>query len=341
MPSPSAPVETFDVAVRVFYDQNENGRIDAEEVVRLGGVEVEVGSRRAATEERTGTAVVSGVPRGSASASVRPQSLPPYFVAPPAVALDVPQAMGTMLDLPVTLPIGNNRPNRYLAFGDSITAGDGSRDGNGYRDTLARGLESLWGAASIVVDADSGSMTDDGADRIGGALAQRRPAYTLILYGTNDWNACKGEVPCFTLDNVRAMVGAARSVRSLPVLATIPPANPAFPDKVPPERNQWVHAIDDLLRGLARDEGIALADVEAAFLQQPSLEDLLADHVHPNDDGYRIIADVFLRAITEPRGSGSGGFDSGDSSAFLDQDARGPRAGLLRPPAEPRGERRR
>jgi lysophospholipase L1-like esterase len=136
-------------------------------------------------------------------------------------------------------------------------------------------------------------------------LAQRRPAYTLILYGTNDWNSCRGQVPCFTVDNLRAMVGAARAARSLPVLATIPPANPAVPQRVPPERNQWVHAIDDLLRSLARDEGIALAEVEAAFLEQPRLEDLFVDHIHPNDDGYRLIADAFLRAITAPRGNAS------------------------------------
>lgn len=332
MPTPSAtpPVETFDVAVRVFYDQNGNGRVDGDEGVRLGGVEVQVGSRRGTTEPNTGAAVVSGVARGSAPVTVRPETLPRYFVPPAAATVEVPQAPGAVLDVPVTLPIGSNRPNRFLAFGDSLTDGDGSRDGGGYREPLARSLEALWGPVSMINDGVGGTQTEDGVQRIGGVLAQRRPAYTLILYGTNDWNTCRGEVPCFTVENLRLMVGAARSTRSLPVLATLPPGNPAIPERVPPERNQWVHAIDDLLRGLAREEQIALADVEAAFLAQPRLENLFVDHVHPNDDGYRLIAEAFFQAITGPRGSSSGiglGF-----AAWSDAGLAGAGSRLLRRP---------
>jgi acyl-CoA thioesterase-1 len=340
VPTPSAtpPGEAFDVSLRVFYDPNENGRIDADEAVRLGGVEVQIGARRATTEPNTGAAVVSGVARGAASVSVRAETLPRYFVPPAAVAVDVPQAAGAVLDVPVTLPIGSNRPNRLLAFGDSLTSGDGSRDGSGYRDVLARNLESLWGPVGIVSSGVGGTQTDDGVLRIGGVLAQRRPAYTLILYGTNDWNSCRGEVPCFTVENLRLMVGAARSTRSLPVLATIPPANPAIPERVPPERNQWVHAVDDLLRALARDEGIALADVEAAFLAQPRLEDLFVDHVHPNDDGYRLIAGAFFQAITGPRGGSSGtlGFAADPGDAW--DGAAAARSRLLRRPGATRRE---
>jgi lysophospholipase L1-like esterase len=79
------------------------------------------------------------------------------------------------------------------------------------------------------------------------------------------------------------------------VLATIIPANP---DMNPAARNEWVKAMNVLVRGLAADEGVPLADLEAAFLRQPNLASLFSDHVHPNDIGYQIIALEFFRAVT-------------------------------------------
>jgi len=87
------------------------------------------------------------------------------------------------------------------------------------------------------------------------------------------------------------------------VLATIIPANPAFPDQVPPQRNVWVHQIDALIRPMAQQEGALLVDLEAAFLAHGNLPSLFSDHVHPNDQGYAIMAQQFFKAITQPGGS--------------------------------------
>ena len=38
----------------------------------------------------------------------------------------------TEVRIPLTLPIGDNKPNVYLGLGDSITFGDGSSDRQGY-----------------------------------------------------------------------------------------------------------------------------------------------------------------------------------------------------------------
>ena len=51
---------------------------------------------------------------------------------------------------------------------------------------------------------------------------------------------------------------------------------------------------------MARKEGAALADLEAAFLDQDDLTQLFSDHIHPNDRGYQIMAHEFFKAITEP-----------------------------------------
>ena len=133
-------------------------------------------------------------------------------------------------------------------------------------------------------------------------LAREKPAYTLILYGTNDWNEleCKVEFPCFTIDSLRSMIRQARDRNSLPVVGTIPPVNTAFADRSPPERQDWVKRMNDLVRPMVVQEGALLADVHAAMLKAGDVTALFADHVHPNDRGYQIMAQEWFRAITTP-----------------------------------------
>src|SRR6266704_4829209 len=128
-PSPSAD-PTYSVSALVFYDENGNGALYASEAVRLQQIDVVVGSV-SAKSAAGGQAVVSGVRAGSQTVAIRTESLPAFFVPTTPVPVQVPQS-GDAVRLPVRLPIGDNEPNRYLAFGDSITAGDGSSDGRGY-----------------------------------------------------------------------------------------------------------------------------------------------------------------------------------------------------------------
>ena len=148
-----------------------------------------------------------------------------------------------------------------------------------------------------------GSKSDDGIERLGGLLGRVRPAYTLILYGTNDWKRCLGEVPCHTIDSLRTQIGIAKAASSLPILGTIPPVNP---HDNPPERNEWLTRMNVAVRAMAAQEGTPVADVHAGFMREAGshLEDLFVDLVHPNDRGYRIIADEFFKAIAT-RSSGS------------------------------------
>jgi lysophospholipase L1-like esterase len=286
------------VTAVVFYDENSNGILDAGESIRLPGVTVAVGGSTGVTEAGTGRATVAGVAAGLQLASVRPDTLPPYFAAGLATAVDVPQPAGQDALLPVTLPIGTNRPNLYMAFGDSITVGDGSSDGGGYRSYLAEDLTNHWGRAVLANEGVTATRSDRGAQRIGESLARQRPAYSLILYGTNDYNRaeCRDNFPCFTVDALRSMIGQARSAQSLPVVGTIPPANPSD-WRITPERLDWIERINAQIRPMVRQEGAVLADIHAAFLRAGDLPSLFSDHLHPNDRGYEILAGEFFRAI--------------------------------------------
>jgi acyl-CoA thioesterase I len=307
-PSPTAvptPASVHPVSGVVFYDENGNGVIDDGEDVRLPHVVLTLGGRSAESDAE-GAFAASAVPAGTRTVEIRPESLPPQFRAGrvPTVAIPLPE--GARVPVPVVLPIGANRPNTYLAFGDSITAGDGSRGSRGYRSPLQSSLRDYWGRADVVNDGVESTRSDDGAARIGGSLAAERPAYVLILYGTNDWNlsACHRVITCFTIENTRSMIRQAKAAGTIPVVSTIIPVNPAYVNRLADERNFWIDETNAALVPMARAEGAIVADLNAAMrAETPDLPELFSDHVHPNDRGYSAMADAFFRALTQPVGT--------------------------------------
>jgi lysophospholipase L1-like esterase len=311
--SPSMP-SSYSLSVVVFYDQNGNGVLDAGEPVRLPGVTVSAAGQKATTGSG-GAATLANLPAGAQQVSIDTTSLPPYYVAATALSVQIPQVSQAVL--PVTLPIGGNTPNTYMGFGDSITqgqVGDGSSTGLGYLGYLEPLLAEHFGQAITINEGADATRSNKGAARIQDSLDRNHPAFILIHYGTNDWNdpSCRSDFPCFTLDSLRTMVEAAKAVHTLPFLATIIPPNTGYDPFVPPEREDWVHMMDVLIRDLAKQEGVALVDLEAAFLAQPDWGDLYYDHVHPNDAGYKLMSDTFYAAITSPRGATSSARGPGD-----------------------------
>ena len=85
-------------------------------------------------------------------------------------------------------------------------------------------------------DGAPGTRSNAGRSRMPGSLSQYRPAYVLILYGTNDWNEaeCRSAFPCYTVDSLRAMIIDTKSAGAFPIVGTIPPVNPQYPTAVPP-----------------------------------------------------------------------------------------------------------
>jgi lysophospholipase L1-like esterase len=301
--SPTPPAPGSPVTGVVFYDQNANGALDAGESVRLPGVTVSIGGRTGQSAA-DGHFTVSSVPDGAQSASANPDTLPTYFTAGEPVTVSVPA--GGEVQVPATLAIGRNRPNVYLAFGDSITAGNGAGTSGGYPDYLHADLKTYWGAADVINEGDPGTKSDQGEGRLAALLARHRPAYVLILYGTNDWNdpECRNHFPCYTIDALRSMVLQARDAEVWPILGTIPPVNPAYEDKNEYERNAWVTRMNDELRAMAQQQHVAVAEIHDDLMAQPSLTALFSDFLHLNDAGYQVMARSWREAITRPLGAG-------------------------------------
>jgi lysophospholipase L1-like esterase len=312
-PSPPAgsPVTGY-----LFYDENGNGAADGGEIVRLPSVGVTVGGQTATTAAG-GRFSLASVPNGAQTAQARAETLPAYFTSP-GVSVTVPASAD--VPVPARLALGaRNRPNVYLAFGDSITFGTGSSDDQGYVDDLRAQLRSFWGRADMVNDGQPATRSSAGEARIPASLAQSRPAYALILYGTNDWNEpeCRNEPPCFTIDALRSMIQDTRSAGAHPIVGTIPPVNPSYADRNAAERNDWVRRMNDLIRPMAAQERAQVAEIHGDFLKQPSLPPLFFDFLHPNDLGYALISQSFFRAITQPLPGAAAALDGAGPVLFV------------------------
>jgi lysophospholipase L1-like esterase len=297
------------VTVVVFYDENGNGTLDGTEAARVPEVEITIGGRSARSAVTTGRAVIDGVAAGAHTPVLAPTTLPPYYAAGRLPTVTVPAA--AEIAIPLVLSIGSNRPNTYMAFGDSITEGNNFPGDPSFRAPLGDMLRSHFGRATVIGEGAGSTRSNQGALRIDDVVNANRPAYTLILYGTNDYtqsdcnNVRKLRDVCFTIPSLRDIVLSAKGGQSLPVLATLPPINVGFDFRAPEQRQDWVEAVNVQIRDLARDQGVPLADVEKAFLAAGDPSRLLVDHIHPSAEGNAIIAGTFFTAIARGRGAGA------------------------------------
>lgn len=297
-PTTLPPPAGSSVNVVVFYDQNGNGVINPGERTRIPEALVEIGAGSARSAPLTGEARVDGVADGQYEVSVRADTLPPFYVPGPPVAVTVPTEQ--VVQIPVQLPIGRNLPNRYMAFGDSITEGDASFGDFTYRRTLQSLLEGHFGVAEILNSGAGGTTSDQGAARIENELIRNDPAFVLVVYGTNDWNECYTPENCFTQNSIRTIVRAVKLKGAHAFVATIPPVNVGFDDRAPPQRQDWVDNANVLIRTVVREEGSVLMDVNAALkaaAPDGDFSSLFEDHVHPNPAGYDIMAEAMFEAI--------------------------------------------
>jgi lysophospholipase L1-like esterase len=262
-------------------------------------VTVALGARTARSETLTGRAVVTGVQDGTYTPAVRNETLPPFYQPGAAINVQVPSGQGSQFFVPLVVSIGNNNPGQYMAFGDSITRGDGSTSGQGYPPLLQGKLTAHFGYANVRNRGADATNSYEALERL--SRNMNNDAFALILYGTNDWNipGCQ-DLPatCPTVENLRIVIRRVKAAGTLPFIATLPPVNPA----VNAGRNDWVAAINTGIKAMAAQEGAFVVDLYQAFQNQGGdLSRFFADGVHPNDAGYDVIANGWFEAIAHGR----------------------------------------
>jgi lysophospholipase L1-like esterase len=205
------------------------------------------------------------------------------------------------------------RATKFLAFGDSITAGENGEDpqvlfrdpDNAYPAQLRALLRARYTGQSITVDT-SGVGTETasgGARRIGLVLDQFRPEVVLLLEGINSLNGNFSADVVEVIQALREDILAAKSRGLTGVfLSTLIPENPNPGN--PSGRHcvfrahdiEEVGLMNNAIRGLAAEQGVVLVDSAAAFAGHLS-EYIDCDGLHPTPAGNLAMAQAFFSAI--------------------------------------------
>jgi acyl-CoA thioesterase-1 len=186
---------------------------------------------------------------------------------------------------------------RILAFGDSVTAGNGTSYG-GYTYYL-EDLLNVEESPTVVINAGvSGELTSEGLGRFESTLRKwKDPPTVLLMEGANDVTDSSGAGPLGSIvDNLREMIHIARDDHALQVvLGTVLPRLNYDKDQESPTTSELVTAIRDL----AEEEDVLLADHYQNFVDMEQWENYFSDTLHPNDQGYQVLADSWYKGALE------------------------------------------
>jgi lysophospholipase L1-like esterase len=211
----------------------------------------------------------------------------------------------------VTVPPKISATN-FVAFGDSMTAGEVVSLGSGGAHVLRVDVEKAYPAAlqrilagnyttqanSIVVENQGLSLEKavDGTSRLRGVLSRGSFDAVLLMEGANDLADRDSRMAQQAVAAMRSMVQTAKGRGLKVLLATLPPQNP---NGCCPNRGlSWslVEPYNDGIRGVASAEDIPLVDVYQAFGGNiTTLVDV--DGLHPTPAGYQRIAEEFFKSI--------------------------------------------
>ncbi len=199
-----------------------------------------------------------------------------------------------------------------LCFGDSLTAGFQSPSPahpTGRDTPYGETLQDLLGPhATVAVSGICGELTGEMVLRFSGAVLERRPAYVVILGGTNDlgWNAQPPEI----MRNLVTMYERAKGASIIPVAVTVPSLR-IEPAETPPDAAAWVEDhlarrahLNRLILDYARNKPIPYLDLFTATCDP---EDQLLAAVYSNDglhlstEGYRLFGRLLYDQVFAPR----------------------------------------
>ena len=188
-------------------------------------------------------------------------------------------------------------PESYTAFGDSITNGvlvdPVRRTTPGYRGPLQEMLQGFFGFGVVLNAGVDGEETDGGVNRVKSVVRDQNPDAILITEGTNDITfRIDGEVIAF---NLRRIIERAREEKPdiVPFLGLVIPRNDPTGGFDSPENSQ-TDELNARLPGVAAETGATLVDLHSPMDQKP---ELMTDHVHPSEEGYRVMAETWFAGV--------------------------------------------
>jgi len=212
---------------------------------------------------------------------------PQQPVTPPAQA-----AVETRVDLPV-----NGPEVRILAFGDSLLAGYGLKQGEGYPARLEAALRARGVNARLIDAAVSGDTSQAGAQRLAFALdAQASPPdLAVVSLGGNDM--LRGLPPEETRKSLEAIL-AEFDKRGIRVVLLGMLAAPNL-------GKDYADTFNPIYPALAKAHG----DTLVPFFMQPLVENpalVQPDRIHPTAEGVEAMVASTVDAVAKAVGQSAG-----------------------------------
>ncbi|HTP99704.1 MAG TPA: arylesterase [Casimicrobiaceae bacterium] len=180
-----------------------------------------------------------------------------------------------------------------LVVGDSVSAGYGLSNGQGWVDLLSKKIAADGLRYRVVNASISGDTTAGGRARLPALLTQHKPAVVLIELGGND--ALRGGKLATTRDNLDAMVAASQAAGAKVLIVGM---------EVPPNYGPaYAREFRDLFASVAKERKVPLVpSFFAGFGEDLSM--FQADRIHPTAESQsRLLANVWpvLSPLLRPK----------------------------------------
>ncbi len=162
-----------------------------------------------------------------------------------------------------------------LAFGDSLTFGTGAPAGQSYPEILAALLN-----RQVINAGVPGEVSSEGVTRLPRLLKKYHPALVILCHGGNDF--LRRRNPGSVENNLRAMIELSRTAGAQVLLIGVPDFN-------------LMLSTHPLYERLAENLPIAYnGEILSQLLSDRSLK---SDRIHPNTEGYRLMAEAIAEQI--------------------------------------------
>lgn len=183
-------------------------------------------------------------------------------------------------------PALSAEPIRILAFGDSLTAGYGLAEQDGFVPQLSAALQKMGRPATVINGGVSGDTSAGGLARLDWALMDD-PEIMILELGANDM--LRGLDPEATRDNLDQMIAKAKSADVEVLLVGMQAPNNFGPD--------YKSRFDTIYSDLAAKHDLVLMPF---FLEGVATDAKLnqSDGIHPNKDGVSVIVQSLLPYLT-------------------------------------------
>jgi acyl-CoA thioesterase-1 len=165
---------------------------------------------------------------------------------------------------------------KIICFGDSITFGYGAGPGEDYPTTLAKAIN-----LPVINAGVDGDTSTEALKRIQADVLDKDPRLVIIEFGGNDF--IKKLPQEETLKNLKEMVELIQAKGAMVAIVDI-------------SAGMFFAEYRKIYGKLAQETGaIFIPNILSGIITNPSMK---SDFLHPNAEGYKIIAERILRAIT-------------------------------------------